>query len=99
MAEKKLSDFSEDFFLAWDLAKEQRLVLQFDTKNQATNFRHRLYSFRTKLRKESAPLPTPYDGIELSITQEGEVWEVSTKTSRWREQIRQLASLNKEPNS
>jgi hypothetical protein len=95
MAEKRLSDFSEDFFLAWDLAKEGKLVLIFDTKNQATNFRHRLYSFRTKLRKESAPLPTPYDGIELSIEGKGEVWEVTTKTSRWREQIRILSEALK----
>lgn len=90
MAEKQLSDFSQDFFDAWELAKESKLVLTFDSRSQAVNFRHRLYSFRSRYRKDCAPLPTPWDDVELSIEQVGESWQLNTKVSRWREQIRAL---------
>lgn len=91
MAEKQLNQFAQDFFDAWDLAALGKLTLEFPTRAQAVNFRHRMYSFRSKFRKDCAPRPTPYDTIELSIEQLAEDrWQITTRVSAWREQIRRL---------
>lgn len=90
MAEKKLADFSQDFFDAWELARAGKLSLDFPTKGEAINFRHRLYSFRSRYRKETQPMPTPWDDIELSLTEIPGGWQIGTRLSRWREQIRLL---------
>jgi hypothetical protein len=91
VAEKRLDQFSQDFFDAWDLAKEGKLDITFPTRKGAVNFRHRLYSFRSKLRKQFAPAPTDYDSLELNIEGSDELgWKLNTKLSHWREQIRLL---------
>jgi hypothetical protein len=92
VAEKKLSDYSEEFFLAWELALEKRLELTFESKGQALNFRQRLYGFRQRLRREDPLSGIRFDGIELSIEPKGTEWVLGTTTSRWREQIRALAA-------
>lgn len=94
MAEKQVSDYPEEFIMAWDLARSGKLELTFDTKGKATNFRHRLYGFRSKFRKEVGLAGTIYDAIELSIEQKAEgTWLLSTRPSPWREQIRALRAL------
>jgi hypothetical protein len=91
MAEKKLSDFPEEFMMAWELAKEGKLSLSFDTRGKAVNFRHRLYGFRSLYRKELGAAGTVYDTIELSVEQKNDsLWILSTKPSAWKEQIRAL---------
>jgi hypothetical protein len=89
MAEKRFSDFNPDFFAAWDLAKEGRLSLSFESRGQAVNFRHRLYSFRRKLSKEMMPAPCPYDSLELSILEKDGQFLLGTQASPWRQQIRE----------
>jgi hypothetical protein len=94
MAEKTLDQFPQEFFDAWDLAQAGTLWLEFPEKKQATNFRHRLYSFRTKLRKQAYPMPCPYDGIELMISQSPDGFVLAPGQSSWREQIAKLKAEN-----
>lgn len=88
--EKRLDQFPPEFFQLWDLAKQGKLRLIFPSKAAASTLRHRMYSFRTLLRKETSNLE--YDTTGLTIQQEGLAWVLSDGKTNWQEQLSALVA-------
>jgi hypothetical protein len=95
--EKNLNQFPEEMWQAWDLAKRGQLRLEFPTKGGAQALRHRMYGFRTALRREGGVAGAQYNGVELVIREEPSSWVLTTGQADWKRQLAdQLATVNRE---
>lgn len=87
MAVRPLSSYPPEFFDVWAKALGGTLVLSFATKGKATNFRHRLYAFRKRLREEGNPHPE-FDSIDLEIEPLSDgTFAVKAAIADWKKQL------------
>lgn len=91
---KKLSDYSKEFFQAWELAIIGQLSIPFPLKGTATNFRHQLYAFRKRYREEGVDyqMADKMYQIDLVVSENDEDKQFYVKnraTENWKDIVRQ----------
>lgn len=89
---RMVADFPPEMLDAWELASRGELVLSFESKGAAMNFRQQLHSFRKAFVQENGQASVShfwnYDLEIKDPTDETPSWQIVCSKIYWKEQIR-----------
>lgn len=89
---KTLDKYPAEFFQVWELAKQNRLSLNFPTRSLATSIRQRLYAFRKLLAQQQGPVEgAKLYNVDLLILEKHGQWLLMSHIPEWKQQVRSAA--------